>query len=83
MRIHRTVIMSLAAAFLGATVLLAFFGQSDLAVYFIVYTIVYLIIMWFNMNLNPKSVAAVKRMTAVMFATSAFVMAFKIIEILG
>ena len=61
--------------------LLAYFGQDDLAIYFIVNVIVYLIITLSHASLNIRAQKSVNRLGAILFTGFLFVLVFKIVEI--
>jgi len=77
LRIYNKFIVSLAVAFGLVNILLAFLGQDDLAIYFIVNAIVYLIVALSYTNLNLRA-----RLGALVFFGFFMTLVFKIVEIL-
>lgn len=82
MRIYNKLIISLALAFGLVNVTLAFLGQKDIAVYFIVDAIAYLIITLLYTFLNPRSRGALNGLSGVIFAGFLVILTLKVIEIL-
>lgn len=82
MRVYNKLIIALVVAFSFFNVILAFFGQRDIAVYFIADAIAYLIIVLLYVYLNPRSRAALNTMAAVIFAGFLVIVALKVIQIL-
>jgi hypothetical protein len=82
MRAFNKLIISLAIAFGLINVVLAFFDQSDLSVYFIVNAITYLIITLIFVYLNPRARSALNAVSAIIFAGFLVIVTFKVIEIL-
>jgi len=82
LRIYNKFIVSLAVAFGLVNILLAFLGQDDLAIYFIVNAIVYLIVALSYTNLNLRAQTSVNRLGALVFFGFFMTLVFKIVEIL-
>ncbi len=82
MRIYNRLIISLALAFAIINTVLAFFGQKDISVYFVVDAIAYLIITLLYTSLNPRSRSALNGLSLVIFAGFLVIVAFKVIEVL-
>jgi hypothetical protein len=81
-RAYNKLLISLAAAFSLINVFLAFLGQKDLSVYFIVNAIAYLIITLIFVYLNPRARAALNVVSGIIFAGFLVIVTFKVIEIL-
>jgi uncharacterized membrane protein len=75
--------VSLVAAFGLVNILLASFGQNDLAVYLVVNGILYLVVALFYVNLNPKAQTAMNRLSAAIFVGFLFILTLKMVEILA
>jgi hypothetical protein len=82
LRIFNRLIISLAIAFGIINVLLAFLGQDDISVYFIVNAIAYLIITLLYVYLNPRAKSALNGLSAIIFAAFLVVVTMEVIEIL-
>jgi hypothetical protein len=82
LRTYNKLIVSLVLAFALINALLAFFGQNDIAIYFIASAIVYLIITLVYVYLNPRGRTALNSLSAVIFAGFLVIVALKVIEIL-
>jgi len=82
LRIYNKYIISLALAFSLINILLAFFGQNDLEVYFVINLIAYLIITLLYTYLNPRARMALSCVGAVLFAGFMVIVALKVVEIL-
>jgi hypothetical protein len=76
-------ILSLAGAFCVINVVLAFFGQDDIAIYFIANTCAYLVITLIYVFLNPRGRNALNMISAVVFAGFLVIVTLKVIEILS
>ncbi len=83
MRIYNRLIITLAIAFGVINTFLAFMGQNDISVYFIVNTLVYLIITVLYVYLNPRARAALNGLTAIVFTGFMVIVALNVIEILS
>ena len=81
MKIYNKFLLFLAAGFGSANIMLAWLGQDDLAVYFIVNAIVYLLVALFHANLNMRAQTSVNRLGAIIFSGFFIVFVFKIFEI--
>ncbi len=82
MRVYNKLIIALALAFSLLNILLAFFGQNDISVYFIADAIAYLVITLLFTYLNPRSRSALNSLSAVIFAGFLVIVAMKVVEIL-
>jgi hypothetical protein len=82
LRTYNRLIVSLVIVFGLVNALLAFFGQNDIAIYFIVNAIAYLIITLVYVYLNPRGRTALNSLSAVIFAGFLVIVAMKVIEIL-
>lgn len=82
MRIYNKLIISLALVFSLINILLAFSGQEDIAIYYILDTVAYLLITLLYVYLNPRARGALDKMGAVVFTGFLIIVALKVIEIL-
>jgi len=82
MRIFNRLIITLAIAFAVINGLLAFLGQTDISVYFIVNAIAYLIITLLYVYLNPRARGSLNAVSGVVFAGFLVIVTLKVIEIL-
>jgi hypothetical protein len=82
LRIYNRLIISLAIAFGLINALLAFLGQEDISVYFIVNAIAYLIITLLYVYLNPRAKSALNGLSAIIFVAFLAVVTMEVIEIL-
>jgi hypothetical protein len=64
-------------------IVLAFFGQEDMAIYFIANAIAYLIITLVYVHLNPRARAALNALSLVIFAGFMVIVTIKVMEILS
>lgn len=83
MRLYNMYIISLAAAAGVVNSLLAFGGQTDLGVYFVVNIISYLAITLLYVYLNPRARRALNTVAAVFFAGFVVIVAIKVVEIVA
>ena len=82
MRIFNRFIISLVIAFGVLNGVMAFMGQSDISVYFIVDAIAFLIITLLYVHLNPRARGALNAVSIVVFAGFLVIVTMKVIEIL-
>jgi hypothetical protein len=82
MRVFNRLIISLAIAFGLLNAILAFAGQKDISVYFIVDAIAYLVITLLYVYLNPRARGALNAVSAVIFAGFMVIVTLKVVEIL-
>lgn len=82
MRIFNRLIISLVIAFGLLNAFLAFLGQDDISIYFVVNAIAYLIITLLFVYLNPRAKGALNGVSAVIFAGFMVIVTLKVIEIL-
>lgn len=82
MRIYNKLIITLAVAFAIINGTLAFLGQEDISIYFIVNAIAYLAITLLYTYLNPRSRNALNGLSAVIFGGFLVIVTIKVIEIL-
>jgi hypothetical protein len=82
MRIFNRLLISLAVAFGLLNALLAFLGQDDISVYFIIDAIAYLVITMLYVYLNPRARGALNAVSAIVFAGFMVIVTMKVIEIL-
>ena len=83
MRIYNIYIISLAVAAGVINIVLAFTGQGDLSVYFIINIIAYLVLTLLYVYLNPRARRALNTIAAVFFAGFVVVVALKVVEIVA
>ena len=82
MRIYNKYILSLVLASSLINALLAFLGQNDLGVYFIINIIAYLAITLLYAYLNPRARRTLNTIGIVLFAGFILIIIFKVMEIL-
>ncbi len=82
MRIFNKLIISLAIAFSLINVFLAFLGQNDIAIYYVLDTIAYLLITLLYVYINPRARGALDTMGAVVFTGFLIIVALKVVELL-
>jgi len=82
LRIYNKLIISLVIAFSFINILLAFGGQNDISVYFIVNAIAYLIITLVYVYLNPRARAALNVLSAIIFTGFMVIVTLNVMEIL-
>lgn len=82
MRIFNRLIISLVIAFGILNAVMAFMGQKDISVYFIVDAIAFLIITLLYSYLNPRARGALNAVSGIVFAGFLVIVALKVIEIL-
>ena len=82
MRIYNTFIIALALASCLITTLLAFLGQNDIQVYFIINTIAFMIITLLYVYFNPRARKALNTVGVVFFAGFLVIVTLKVIEII-
>ena len=63
--------------------LLAFFGQDDLEIYFVINIIAWLVITLLHVYINPRARRALNTVAAVLFAGFMVIVALKAIEIIS
>jgi hypothetical protein len=80
MRVFNRLILVLAIALGCITVILAFLGQKDIAVYFIADAIAYLVITLLYVYLNPGARKSLNALSAVIFAGFLVIVAIKVVE---
>jgi hypothetical protein len=82
LRKYSKILISMALTFCVVNVLLAFLGQDDIGIYFIVDAIAYFIIVLYINITDRKLVIGLHTTSALMFIGFLFVIALEIIEIL-
>ena len=82
MRIFNRFIISLVIAFGVLNSFLAFLGQKDISIYFVVDALAYLMITLLFVYLNPRAKGALNAVTTVIFSGFMVIVALKVIEIL-
>ena len=83
MRIYNKYIVSLVLASGLINTLLAFLGQNDLGIYFVINVLAYLLIALLYAYLNPGARRALNTIGAVLFAGFMVVVSLRVIEILS
>ncbi|MFC1928310.1 hypothetical protein ACFLXK_01740 [Chloroflexota bacterium] len=83
MRIYNKYVISLALSACLINTLLAFWGQSDLTVYFVINIIAYLVITLLYVYLNPRATRALNTIGIVLFAGFMVTVALKVLDILS
>ncbi len=68
MRIYNKYIISLVLASCFINVLLAFYGQNDLVIYFVINVLAYLVITLLYTYLNPRARSVLNTIGVVLFA---------------
>ena len=82
MRIFNRLVITLAIAFGVLNTVMAFVGQKDISVYFIVDAIAFLIITLLYTYLNPRAKGGLNAVSGVVFAGFLVIVVLKVIEIL-
>ena len=82
MRIYNRYIVSLALAAGLANTLLAVLGRDDLAIYFTINTIVYLVITLLYVYFNPRARRALNTIGVVLFAGFMVIVLLSVMEII-
>ncbi len=82
MRIYNKYIISLVLASSLINISLAFFGQEDLGMYFIINIIAYLVITLLYIYLNPRARRALNTIGSVLFASFTVVVILEVMKIL-
>ena len=83
MRIYNKYIIILALSSFLINILLAFFGQNNLEIYFTINIIVYLVITLLYVHLNPRARRALNTIGAVLFSGFMVIIVLKVIQILS
>jgi uncharacterized membrane protein YhhN len=83
LRIYNKYIVSLGLVSCLINTLLAFLGQKDLEIYFVINIIVYLIVTLLYIYLNPRARRALNTVGTVLFAGFTVVVILKVMEILS
>ena len=83
MRIYNKYIVSLILASGLINTSLAFFGQDDLVIYFVVNVLAYLIITLLYTYLNPRARRALNTISVVLFAGFMVIIALEVVGILS
>ena len=82
MRIYNNYIVSLVLVACLVNILLTFFGQNDLEVYFILNILAYLVITLLHTYLNLKARKALYTIDAIFFISLMVIVALKVTKIL-
>ena len=83
MRIYNKYIASLVLASALINTSLAFLGQNDLGIYFVINVLAYLVITLLYAYLNPRARRALNTVGVVLFAGFMVIISLKVIEILS
>lgn len=83
MRIYNKYIISLVLASCFINVLLAFYGQNDLVIYFVINVLAYLVITLLYVYLNPRARSVLNTIGIVFFAGFMVTVGIKVAEILS
>jgi hypothetical protein len=81
LRIFNRFIIALVISFGVLNSFLAFLGQKDISIYFVVDALAYLMITLLFVYLNPRAKGALNAVTTVIFASFMVIVALKVIEI--
>lgn len=82
MRMYNTFIITLTLVSCFIIILLAFFGQDDLQLYFVINTIAFMIITLLYVYFNPRVRKALNTISAVFFTGFLVIVTLKVIEII-
>ena len=82
MRIYNTFIITLTLVSCFITTLLAFLGQNDIQLYFVINTIAFMIITLLYVYFNPRARKALNTIGAVFFTGFLVIVTLKVIEII-
>lgn len=83
MKIYNNFIIALAVAACFINVLLAFFGQNDIKIYFIINTIAYMVITLLYVYFNPRARKALTAIGAVFFACFMVTVILEVVHIIS
>ena len=83
MRIYNRYVVSLAITACAINTVLAFLGEDDIGVYFVVNAIAYLIITLLYAHLNPRAKRALNPVGAVLFGGFIVIAALKAVEFIS
>lgn len=83
MRIYNKYVVSLAVSACLINTLLAFFGQNDLEIYFVINIMAYLAITLLYVYLNPRAKRVLNSVGAVLFAGFMVIVVLKVMEIVS
>ena len=82
MRVFNKLVLTLALAFGLLDAFLAFLGQDDLSVFFIVQALAFLIITLLYTYLNPRARTGLNSLSMIVFAGFLVIVSLKVVEIL-
>jgi hypothetical protein len=82
LRVYNKLIITLVVVLSLINIILAFLGQKQIEIYFVINAIAYLIITLLYTHLNPRARVALSAMSAVIFAGFLVIVTVKVIEIL-
>jgi TRAP-type C4-dicarboxylate transport system permease small subunit len=82
LKIYNKYIISVALASCVTDALLAFSGQNDLGIYFVINVIAYMVITFLYAYFNPRARRALNTVGGVLFAGFIAIVALKVMEIL-
>ena len=83
MRIYNKYIVILALTSCLMNSLLAFWGQGDLGIYFVINVVAYLIITLLYVHFNPRARMALNTISMVLFGGFMVIVALKVTEVLS
>ena len=83
MRIYNKYIVSLVLVSCLINTLLAFFGQNDLEIYFVINVIAYLVITLLYVYFNPRARRALNTIGIVLFAGFMVIVVIEVMEMLS
>lgn len=82
MKIFNKYIFSLLLSSAFINILLAFLGQNNLEIYFIINILSYLMITLLYVHLNPRAKGALSGISAILFGSFMVIVIIKVLEIL-
>jgi len=82
LRVFNKLVLTLALAFGLLDAFLAFLGQDDLSVFFIVQALAFLIITLLYTYLNPRARTGLNSLSMIVFAGFLVIVSLKVVEIL-
>lgn len=82
MRIFNRLIITLVITLSLLNILMAYLGQNDLSVYFIVNTVAYLVIIVLYVHLNPRARGVLNTVSAIILGGFLVTVTIKVVEIL-
>jgi hypothetical protein len=83
MRVYNNYILSIAVLLCGVNAVLAFAGQEDLSVYFILNVLAYLIVTLLFVYVNPRAKFVLNSIGAILFGGFVIIVVMKVMEYLS